>query len=164
MTSFAGRIFLPVVVDILVKCPAHSYIVELHASANRKDRLLSSYRFLDQGQLEKVALKQVIVTDNFLFCSIKLRRDMLTTCDNQLINQGNIVLSRCWVSNRKDEGDAPRFLNPLDKACRCITEVHSLFFTKRALVARYPNHWFLHRSFSNLFIANIVPYFITLRR
>ena len=89
---------------------------------------------------------------------------MLTTCDNQLINQGNIVLSCCWVSNRKDEGDAPRFLNPLDKACRCITEVHSIFFTERALIARNPNHWFLHRSFSNLFIANIVPYFITLRR
>ena len=114
MTSFAGGIFLPVVVDILVKRPAHSYIIELHASANCKDRLLSSYCFLDQGQLEKVTLEQVIIANNLLLCSIKLRRNMLTTCDDQLVNQGNIVLSRCWVSN--------------------------------------------------LFIANIVPYFIILRR
>ena len=101
-------------VDILVKCPAHGYIVELHASANRKDGLLCSYCFLDQGQLEKVTLEQVIIANNLLLCSIKLRRNMLTTCDDQLVNQGNIVLSRCWVSN--------------------------------------------------LFIANIVPYFIILRR
>ena len=31
------------------------------------------------------------------------------------------MLSRCRVSNRKDQRDTSRFLNPLDKACRCVT-------------------------------------------
>ncbi|CKW36875.1 Uncharacterised protein [Mycobacterium tuberculosis] len=88
------------VFDILVQSSTHGNVKELGTTADRENGLFLFNSFLDEGQFEDISLKVIIIAINGFGFAIEFWIDILPTCQDELVNQTDIVAGHFLITNR----------------------------------------------------------------
>ena len=116
LSCVLSRTILPVVFDILVQSSTHGNVKELSTTTDGENRLFLVNSFLDKGQFEDISLKVVVIAINDFRFTIEFWIDILPTCQDELVNQTDIVASHFLITNRQDDGNSSSVFNSFNKA------------------------------------------------